>query len=267
MKAKIILAILFSSTTTFVSAQFNLEQEIKYKWGLTTAINSIQAQVAIPLMTGPGAQIIDTDGNILAGGNRTDKSYSFSVIPKYHLNNNILVRFELGMTNLNLYANADQKGTINHVISNIEVTNKIYRYTPGFQWSFMKTKKTESYCGITASYISYKSIGRNYYYEYRDLGTDTIQYWGKIKETTPGGLSFGIGALTGFNFIVHKYISFGAELTSSALYYQLGGVTTSEETQQSFPDPPFSFVGTYINSYKGFKISKLISSFNITIWL
>lgn len=266
MKTKYFIVLLFSSLTKLAFTQFNPDMENKNKWGWALAINSIQAQVEIPLMTGSGALLVDADGNILTGGNRSDKSFSYSIIPKYHINNDILIRFEFGITNLNLQSNYDQKGAIEHVISNTKVTNIIYRYAPGFQWTFMKTKKLESYCGITASYIDYKSMNRNYYNEHRESATDTLLYWGKGKETTPGGFALGIGALAGFNIYMHKSISLGAELSTSALYYKLGGVTTGEETAQSLPNPSFSYTNAFTNSYKGFKISKIISSFNISVW-
>jgi hypothetical protein len=130
----------------------------------------------------------------------------------------------------------------------------------------MKTKKLESYCGMTASYINYQSVHHNYYSEGRDLVTDTIQSWLNQKGTTPGGFAIGIGALAGFNIYLYKRISLGAELSSSALYYKLGGEATLEDTEGHPPNPVLKGTSSYANSYKGFKISKIISSFNISVW-
>lgn len=249
--------------TTF--AQFNPEPEVKYKWGASVAINSIQAQVAIPLMTGPGAQIIDVDGNILTGGNRLDKSYSFSIIPKYYWKNNILMRFEYGMTNLKLKSDSNDKLN-QHTISHREIENKINRYGFGFQWIFVKNSRLESYFGLTASYINYKPINSTWDFENRDLVTDTLNFKTHVVEVTPGGFGAGAGALTGFNIYLSQRFSIGAELSSTALYYKLGGETASSTLEQVAGNPTVSYTGVNANSYKGFKISKIMSSFNITVW-
>ncbi len=236
-------------------------------FGLSITINSIQGQIAVPIMTGQGALLVDADGNIVVtGGNRTDNSYSYSIVPKYYINKDILLRFEFGLTNLSLKANANYNLVTVRSINNVEVTNKIFRYTPGVQWFFMKERKIESYFGMTASYINYQSIYYNYSFEHRDVVTDTILDLGTGKQTTPGGFGVGVGAFAGFNIYLRKRISLGAEVASSALYYKLGGETI-DEVVGILPAPTISATETYTNSYKGFRISKIISSFNITFWL
>jgi hypothetical protein len=120
---------------------------------------------------------------------------------------------------------------------------------------------------MTTSYINYEPLYNNGYGEHREVVSDTLQYWIKSKDITPGGFAFGIGAFAGFNILLQKKISFGAEVSSSALYYKLGGITISESTAQVIPNMAYSEYDTFTNSYKGFKISKIISSFNITFWL
>ena len=263
---KILTAMVLSSISCSGFAQFNTEPAPKSKWGLSIAMNSIQAQVEIPLLTATGGILVDADGNIITPGSRVDKSYSFSVISKYQINNDILLRFEFGITNLNLQANVDAKGGLGHNISTTEINSRIYRYTPGFQWTFMKTKRIESYCGMTATYVNYKDVNNTGYGETRDFTTDTLQSIHNSKANTPGGFAAGVGALAGFNIYLHRRISIGAEFSSSALYYKLGGITASETTGQNFPNPISTETSTHTNSYKAFKISKIISSFNISIW-
>src|ERR1035437_2741542 len=194
----------FASLSYTAFAQSEMKKADDF--GLSVAINSIQAQVEIPLMTGGigaitgiGAVAVDADGNIIARGNRVDNSYSCSIVPKYYINNDLLLRFEFGMTNLSLKANSDSKSAITHDISTEEVNSRIFRYTPGFQWIFMKKKKIESYCGMTVSYVNHKDVNINYYDESKDLATDTVQSWVNRKEATHGGFALGIGALAGFN--------------------------------------------------------------------
>lgn len=236
------------------------------KWGFSFALNSIQSQVEVPLNTGPGAVIIDADGNILTGGARIDNSISLSLIPKYSISENFLLRFEIGFTNLNLKASSDQKSSSTRVKSHTEISSKINRYSFGLQWYFMKTRTINSYFGIAMNYSNYGKLNRNLYYEYREISTDTLQYWGDGNEVTAGGFSGGIGSFAGFNIYIKKWFSVGAELSSSANYYNLGGVTTGYSIQQSLPNPLFTNTSTYTNSYKGFKISKIMSSYNISFW-
>ncbi len=131
---------------------------------------------------------------------------------------------------------------------------------------FYEGKKIESYCGLIGTYVNYKSFHRHWYAEYKD---QTANYWGDVIEMTPGGFATGMGAFAGFNIYLYKRVAFGAELSSSALYYKLGGVATMEDTQFNIsgPNPAITYYTTYSNSYKGFKISKIISSFNISFWI
>lgn len=265
-KTSLILAILIS-VISYSHAQMRKE----YKWALSVAMNSIQAQIEIPLMTltsgvtFAGAIAVDADANIIAQGDRVDNSFSYSIVPKYYIQADVLLRFELGITNLNLKAHSDAKGS-DRIITDEEVTTQILRFTPGFQWFFMKEKKIESYFGMTLSYVKYGDRNLDVYSEHREVVTDTLWYWIRQKESTPDGFAIGIGAFAGFNIYLTKRISLGAELSSSALYYKLGGKTIAEGEQQVFPNPAYINSYTFRNSYKGFKISKIISSYNISFW-
>jgi hypothetical protein len=181
------------------------------------------------------------------------------------------LRFEFGITNLNLKASNIVEAPLpvdGRYTYSTEVENKIYRYVPGFQWYFLKEKKVESYCGMTISFIDYKSLNHHYHSENINLATNTLRSSNEITDITPGGFAIGVGAFAGFNIYLFKRISLGAELSSSALYYKLGGEATKIDTQfnVSGPNPAVTYYTPYANSYKGFKISKITSSFNITIW-
>lgn len=250
----------------YVNLAFGQSAGQENKWGVSASINSIQAQVEVPVMTGTGALLVDADGNILSGGSRQDDSYSISIIPKYYLSEDFALRFEIGLTSLNLKATSDSKSAITHDLYSKQVSSSIYRYNPGFQWMFFRKKRIEAYCGMSASYINYGKITSKYYSESRNLFTDTIQSWHRVNEVTPGGFSVGIGGFSGFNIYLQKYISIGAELSSYAMYYKLGGQTTGENFEQVPRNPIDQFTTSFTNSYRGFKISKVISSFNISFW-
>lgn len=249
---------------TMMSSQAQSSQ--KLKWGFSFAINSIQSQVEVPLNTGSGVVLIDADGNILTGGARIDNSISLSLIPKYFLSKDFLLRFEIGFTNLNLKANSDQNNPSSHTNSRTEISSDIYRHSLGLQWYFMQSRTLNSYFGIAMNYSKYGKLNRHFFFERRENSTDTIINWGDLVEVTPGGFSIGIGSFAGFNVYIKRWFSVGAEFSSSANYYNLGGVTTGYSIQQSPPFPSFTTTSTYTNSYNGFKISKIMSSYNISFW-
>lgn len=268
------LSITFSNALVILislsSFSFAQSDKRKYKLGCSLAINSIQAQIAIPLMTIAGEVIIDADGNITTKGKRKDHSISYSIVPKYYIKDDILLRFEFGITNLNLKAYYEYLAPppVNGFYTySTEVENKIYRYAPGFQWFFLKEKRIESYCGMTVSYIDYKSLNYYYYSEDINVAANTLRSYNDITESTPGGFATGVGAFAGFNIYLMKNISLGAELSSSAMYYKLGGETTHilTEFNVSGPDPAVTYNLSYPNSYEGFKISKITASFNISV--
>lgn len=275
MKTLLLIMTIIISLSSFSLAQ----SQKKYKWGLSAAMNSIQAQIEIPLLTntgaistGSGAVLVDADGNIISRGNRIDNSFSWSIIPKYYIKEDILLRFDFGVTNLKLKADFDfdvignTNGNPSHAISHKEISTQIFRYTPGFQWFFLQEKKINSYCGMTVSYLNYKEVNVKIHQEIRYGITDTLSNWNNAEEITPGGFAVGIGACAGFNIFLYKHISLGAELSSYALYYKLGGEGTLDGTAQHLPAPVDTSNGVFTNSYKGFKISKIISSYNISFW-
>jgi hypothetical protein len=269
---KIRFIILMHGVYSFFATAFAQTAEKKENdFGLSLAINSIQAQVAIPLVVGAGEIIVDADGNIVLKGDRNDHSISLSAVPKYYINKDVLLRFEFGITNLNLRSHYEVNDVTNsyHETDDDAVSTKIYHYAPGVQWIFMRKKVIESYCGMAASYINYKSLNYHSYHERTDFATGALQGSSDVTMITPAGFAAGAGAFAGFNIYLLKSISIGAELSSSALYYKLGGEVTLTTTEFNIvgPNPAVTYHSTYPNSYKGFKISKITSAFNISIWI
>jgi hypothetical protein len=244
----------------------------EYKLGFSLSVNSIHAQIEIPLMTstgnisqGTGTVAVDADGNIMGRGDRIDNSYSLSIIPKYNLTRDLTLRFEFGFTNLKLHSKFDSKGTHDHQISNEQITTSLTRFVPGFQWNLIKKKPIEVYIGMSTSFVQYGDVNINIYQEFRGATVDTITSTKQLIELSLGGYSFGLGALTGFN-IHFNHISLGTELSYFAMYYDIGGAATltGKDYVPYFIDDTFDY--SFNNSYKGFKLSKILTSFNISIW-
>ncbi len=255
----VILAALQQSTK--ISAQDN------QKWGISAAINSVEAQLGDPEWSSWGY----AKGNFENFGDIRNKSLSLSIIPKYLISNDILLRFEFGITNINLtnhYNNNANLATNNPpraMISNQSIEQKLYRFIPGIQWNFMKKKVIETYCGMTASYLHYSEMEYQNVTEVWDLASNTIIDGINDNATATGGFATGVGAFAGFNIYLGKHISLGAESSFSLLYYKIGN--TFSGISMPLNNPSATQVYSYTTtSYKGFQFSKIMPSMTITVW-
>jgi len=244
--------------STKVSAQNNL------KWGISVAINSVEAQLGDPEWNSWGY----AKSNFQNYGDIRNKSLSLSIIPKYFISNDVLLRFEFGITNIHLTnhynsANLAPNNTPNVVSSNQNIEQKIYRYIPGIQWNFMRKKFLETYCGMTASYLHYSDMKYQNATELRTVANNTLIDGIKDNATATGGFAAGVGPLTGFNIYLGEHISLGAELSYSLLYYKIGNTFSGTTTSlvPNFTEQVYS----YATSYEGFQFSKMLPSMNITI--
>ena len=184
----------------------------KNKLSISAAINSVEAQLGDPEWDSWGY----VKNNFNNYGDITNKSFSLSVIPKYFISNDILLRFELGVTKINLkYFHDSDPHSINppysHLIQNQSIEQNIYRFIPGIQWNFLKKKFIETYCGMTVCYLHYSDMKYRDHAEQRVLATGVL-YGGYEGNTTfAGGFAVGIGAFAGFNIYLSKHFSTGAE--------------------------------------------------------
>ncbi|MBI3502149.1 MAG: hypothetical protein HY063_10165 [Bacteroidetes bacterium] len=265
-KTKIIItAMFFSSVTYNMYAQLPTAQEKgnNYKLGCSVAINSIQGQMGFP---GGAVIALDENGNMQNGGNRISKSLSLSIIPKYFINNDFLLRIEFGRTNINQQIKEDFYETSVHYINNDTVKQSITRFAPAIQWNYVRKNFFEAYSGMSIIYMDYGKYSENFYGEDRDSATSVLIFSRKENTIIDGGYAAGIGAFTGFNIYLQKHISIGAEFSSSFLYYKLGGKRIVTDINQSFPNPPATTINNWTASYKGFRFSNILSSFNISFW-
>ncbi len=263
---------MFFYTLTYSFAQLPAEQskEKKYKWGFALAINSVEAQVGEPEWESWGYAA----GNFKNFGDITNKSISLSITPKYFISNDILLRFEFGITKINMtsYHDANAHLVSNNptstIIINQNIEQNIYRYIPSVQWNFMRKKFIESFCGITASYLKYTDMNYHNLYESISLPNDSIMEGFDDKATATGGFAIGVGAFAGFNIYLQKHISLGAEFSSALLYKKIGGRFSGEVVDLVNPNSSvnqtYSFYWGAINEFQFYKI---LSSFNISVWL
>jgi hypothetical protein len=234
----------------------------EFKWEISASINSVEAQIGDPLITSWDWAY----QNLVVLGNRTDKSFSFSIIPKYSIGDNVKLRCEFGMTNIYLTSHYNGVNNYNtnfpdNLIKDDTIQQKAFRFVPGIQWTFIKKKFVEFHCGFSADYFYY---GKMYW---KDNLKDNIPGdYDRWVGTTPGGFAVGTGAFAGFNIYPCKHISFGAEFSSTFLYYKIGGVQEGERIFH-FSSAPATIREWRIsdNVAKGTQFSKVMSSVNITL--
>ena len=262
MKLKLLVAI----AIVCVSSKMGLAQtetEKDYKWGCSVAINSVEAQIDKPLEGSWG----NTKNDLNIYGDKTDKSYSLSIIPKYLISSDVVLCLEIGITNIQLIHYLDAKGTSDEQIANETLNQKLYRYNAGIQKSLLKKKRIELYSGISINYTHYNSMNVDFYDEIRYPPSYTVNNWSKSNTTYPGGFAIGLGAFAGFNFYLQKHISLGVEFSTVLSYYKIGGEYSTVGTYQYLPSAPVQMPeNTQSSLYKGFQFSKILSSFNVSIW-
>lgn len=274
MKTKIIIsAVLFASLTSVAFAQFEtnipqFENGKGYKWGCAVAINDAHSQIAFV-----GEQVlgIDADGNMIDVGKKTNNSFAWSITPKYYVNNEWVIRFEYGMTKIDLKNNYSYQvsgyyTSPTNQTSIDAVEQKINRFVPGIQWNFFTNKRIQTYGGVNLPYVKYSSTTRNLYYEQRNVAMDTLTATELDIKNIPGGFSIGLGVFAGFNVFLHKHVSLGAEFSTAYTYYKVGGESTLVTTIQNIPAPMATGAYTLNESYTGTRFNKIISSFNVSVW-
>lgn len=259
-----ILFLLFSSSYS-IAQDDGKKKDKKYKWGCAVAVNSVEAQIGDPEWDSWGY----ATSNFKANGDIANKSISLCIILKYFINNDFLLRFECGITSINLTNYYDSQSGISnssHVIINQNIKQKIYRFIPGIQWNFIKLKYIEFYVGIITSYLHYKDMNYHNVYETRDLPNNTFTSGFDDKMVAKGGFAEGIGCFAGFNIYLQKHILFGAEFSTSLEYKKIGGGFSGVTKRQTIPDPIITEFYSYsTSSYKGLQFSKILTSFNISI--
>lgn len=270
MKTKLFILIIFSLKVCMAMPQadnlINTTKDTTTKWGCSVAINSVEAQIG----DSEHGSWSYAYTNYMTVSDKTNKSFSLSIVPKYCINKNILLRFEFGITDINLssyYNSKSSSSNISYTTYNRTIQQKIYRFIPSLQWMFMKKKIIESYSGICGSYLNYTDMTYVNHVESRDLPSNSLVTLIDEKAIARGGFAIGVGAYTGFNIYFQKHISAGAEFSMYLLDYKIGGAFNGTSTFQNIPSTPV--VDEYSIStglYKGIQFSKVLSSFNISVW-
>ena len=261
--------VIFCHLVFLSNAQTTSTKKKEQKFGCYFAINSVYAQVGYLSDDGLTTNIW---GSTYLGGDRKDKSISLSIIPAYNLSKDLLIRFELSWTKISLinsYSSASSSFTSSSVrqAGSDTIKQKIYRYVPGLEYIYLKNKIIHLYCGVILPIIQYEPVRRNQFVEQRNVGTDTLVYWNAQSVSIPGGYSAGVGSLAGFHVFIFKHLSIGAEFSVSLLYNDIGGDVTYHSTGETISNSSFDETVKYPDSYRGIKFSKILSSFNIALFL
>ncbi len=236
----------------------------KNKWGFSFAINNID------MMPGYGGGLTYTsdgsDGFLNGSGEKRNKSYSFSIIPKYYLSDDLILRFEVGFTNIDMTIHSDVMN-VQHQLYTLEVKQTNYRYVPGIEWNLVRKKKIELFGGILFSYIKYGNITGADSSIALDSATNVLLSWRSGKSIIPGGFSIGFGPVLRIQINLFKHFSIGAESSYSYIYSNVGGQTDNSYILSYNPSlpPQISSPHNFQENFKGFQFSKIKSSLNISI--
>lgn len=275
MKTKSFILLLFFSLTKLAFSQFENEEDNQYKWSISASINSVEAQMDQKLLD---TWVFPSANYYAYFGDKQDNSLSLSVIPKYMIADDLLLRFEFGMTNIDLRMhyngggdtltqNQGHIGSTADIIKEDIIQQKIYRYAAGLQWSFLNKKFIETYCGASLNYFHYSEMHWSDYIN--DITTLSPNYnYSQYTATTPGGFATGVGAFAGLNIYLHNRVSIGGEFSYSLLYYKLGGMQKGVyERHNSVWGSTYVYEHwqIYNNASKGIQFSKIMPSLNLTI--
>ncbi len=269
MKAKITIGTLILSLPLFTTGIFAQPDTSSYnhkKWSIAVTINSTEAQIGDPEKASWGY----IPANFNNFSDKKNKSLSFSVIPKYQLKKDFLVRFEIGITQFNIltyYSSQTSTSNSEYLTIDLSMKQNVYRFLPGIQWSFIRKKHIESYCGMTAVYLAYNTLDYTNRTEHRELPSNKLISTIDEKSTTTGGFASGVGAFAGFNIYLKNYLSIGSEISSHLLYYKIGGPFGGIGIYQTLPNAPITEVTYYkTSSYKGVQFSKILPSLTASFW-
>jgi hypothetical protein len=261
-----VLAVLICLNCFGQADSTSVKEKYATRWGFSVAYNSAEAQIDQQLINTWTFARINYYDNF---SDKTNRSYSLSIFPEYYLKNNILMRFEFGMTNINLlshynaYRDSVSAGFSFNTIVDDTLRQKIYKFSPGIQWKFAKNKIGEIYCGGIFNYSWYSELSWIQNIKSNDVpGRGTI-----YRAKTPGGFATGIGAFSGFNINLTKNIKVGCELSYSLLYYRLGG---KEKGETIGIYPSTTLIQEWVienNKSKGIQFSKVMPSFHIAVRL
>lgn len=252
-------------------AKLGKDSTIHSKWSISAAINSVEAQIDQKLFD---TWVFPSANYYAYFGDKQDKSYSFSIIPKYQFADDILLRFELGITGIDLRSHYNgindtgnsgfYPGAVANIIKDVTIEQNIYRILPGLEWNFIRKKHIEFYCGASINFLYYDEMRWTDYI----VNNTSINTYAIYNATTPGGFASGIGGFMGFRFNLNRNWALGTEFSYALLYYKLGGVQEGTYEKHIY-NGMFEIIPWTIdnNASTGIQFSKLIPSFNITMQL
>jgi hypothetical protein len=270
MKTKTLAsAMFFSSLAYSVSGQSFDKQEMQHsKWSISMALNSVEAQINQQLVD---TWVLPTSSYYSFFGNKNDKSISLSIVPKYQITEDIGLCFEASVTAINLKSHYDGSKDYGYLsaavadnITDVSIEQKIYRVVPKIQWDFIEKKFIDSYCGFSASFLSYSKV----YWQQNSNRVSSPSEYTNYTGTTVGGFASGIGTFAGINVHLCKGVSIGSEFSYSLLYYKLGGFQNGR-TEKRIYTGAVDVVEWSIanNASKGLQFSKVMPSFHISFQL
>jgi hypothetical protein len=191
------------------------------------------------------------------------KTYAGGFLAIYNINTETTVRLRFGRTNFFIDEYKDEYiSGVQYVESNKGQQTKT-QIAPGIIWK-INSNKLVLFGGFELPVNLHGTFTMDYVFKGTDSLTGSLTGSGQQTTTLPGGHSFGIGALMGFNYFPAKWFSMGAEFSPSLLYAKLSGKTT---TVRNSSVPPVPTNTSYTQDEdKGFTFYDQRFSINLSVW-
>ncbi len=203
------------------------------------------------------------DQESIDGYNLKHKSFAGGFLASYNINNETTIRLRFGITNYFIEEYSD--GTLNGIQYSTSAKgqqNKI-QFAPGITWK-MNMNKLSLFGGFDLPVNLHGEFNLDNNSVNKDSLTGNRTSDIQVKTTLPGGNSFGIGAIMGFNYFPAKWVSMGAEFSPSLLYAKLSGKTTTVTTDNL--TPANSYTSHSEDEDKGFTFYDQRFSINFSVW-
>ena len=269
MKQLLFISSLACSSVCYAQSAANESDSVNHRWEIGIAYNSVQAQMNQYLFD---TWQVQSTNHYAALGDKHDKSYSVSVLPKYYIKNDLAFRIELGFTAINLNKdynavgdtlsqNQGQMFGLENVSKVGNIKQKIYRFIPGVEYTFLRKKFLTVYAGADFVFLFYDKVTWRDSVSLNDIPGRSTTYFSE----TPGGIATGAGVRIGLRAEITKRIAIGCEFTDQLLYYNLGGKQTGT-MHYYYPNGTELDLSWSINnnSSKGVQFTKIIPSIHIS---
>lgn len=260
---KIILLLFFCFSFNAFS-QFNETEKKEKKWLVTVNVNTVEP------VSDAGFDYNALNQRIFINGHKKDKSFCVGLNIAYRIKENLFLRLSGRFTHYKVFETRDFREfypsyqTIGfYDLDSLEIKQSMIMIAPGLGW-VLGYNKLNFYAGTQLVYRKYNTISGVTTYSSYVYPSNSKTGHKKLFQTQPGGFSAGIGVFGGFSVNIYKFLSIGAELSSSYSYYKTGGDIVTIQTLYA-PIYHSELASISNQTYEGFRFSSIVTTLNLEI--